>query len=90
MPDLTPAERTLRARIAASTRWAKEPDRAEATAKARAARRRKLELEVDPAGVLPPAELERRVASLQRAHMTRMSLAAARARRRRSMGGDAA
>lgn len=91
MSDLT----TLRASVAASERWAHEPDRVAATTAARRGLRAKWEREVDPDGVLPADELERRVALKQRAHMQRMTLAAANARRARREaktrpGGDAA
>lgn len=39
------------------------------------------EREVDPDGVLDPGERRDRAANLQRAHMSRMGLAAAKARR---------
>lgn len=75
-------ERALRARIAATTRWAKTVDRSAATAPARSARRAKLALEVDPDGVLPEAERERRTDQLIRAQMLSASHAAAVARRK--------
>lgn len=75
------SDRTLLAQVAAHTRWAMEPDRKGATAAARKGLAAKWAREVDPDGVLPPDELERRVASLRRAHMARMALASARARR---------
>jgi hypothetical protein len=77
-------DRALVARIAAHTRWAKEPDRQQATSAARKGLDAKWAREVDPDGVLPGDELERRVDSLRRAHMTRMALASARARRARA------
>lgn len=87
----TPEDRSLSARIAANTRWALEPDRAKATAPGRAGLRRKFERQVDPGGILPPDEVERRVNSLIRAHMNRMALAASKARRaKRSKDPDAA
>jgi hypothetical protein len=75
------SDRSLIARVAAHTRWAMEPDRTEATRAARQGLDAKWAREVDPNGVLPVEELERRVDSLRRAHMTRMALASARARR---------
>jgi len=81
MTDLTSEQRVMRAKIAADTRWAREPDRARATEPARRGLRAKLEREIDPDGTMPPAEVERRVDSLMRAHVTRMSLAASKARR---------
>jgi hypothetical protein len=82
MPAQTAQERTLVAQIAAAERWGRTPDRTAATAPARAGLRAKFAREVDPAGALDPAELERRVDSLMRAHMLRMSLKAKFARRK--------
>jgi len=85
---VTPQERRLRAEIGAHEKWAREPDRPAATAKARAAFLAKLEAEVDPGGVLPPEERARRVEHLRKAHMARMALASSRARAARNGGGD--
>lgn len=90
MPARTPEDRTLVAQIAAAERWGRTPDRTAATAPARAGLRAKFAREIDPDGTLDPVELERRVDSLQRAHMLRMSLAAKAARRRKGGGSDAA
>ena len=65
---------SLRASIAASTRWAQEPDRRAATAKARAGFVRRFEREVDPDGILDPAERAIRAGYARRAHMTRLAL----------------
>ena len=75
------SDRALIAKLAAHTRWAKEPDRAAATVSARKGLEAKWAREVDPDGTLPPAELARRIESCRQAHMARMSLASARARR---------
>ena len=75
------SDRALIARIAAHTRWAGEQDRTAATAPARKGLDAKWAREVDPDGVLAPDELARRVENLRQAHMTRMALASARARR---------
>lgn len=77
----------MRARIGASERWARESDRSAATAAARLAGMERFAREVDPDGVLDPAERAIRAEHAQRAHMTRMALASARARRK---GGTAA
>jgi len=74
---------TLRARIAANTRWAYTADRSAATAAARSAFARRFEREVDPKGILPPEERARRAESLRRAHFSRMALASAKKRRGR-------
>jgi hypothetical protein len=84
MPARTPQERALVAQIAAAERWGRTPDRTAATAAARAGLRAKFAREIDPDGNLDPAELERRVDQLLRAHMLRMSLKAKNARRKRA------
>jgi hypothetical protein len=48
--SLTPSERSLRARVAAHTRWAQTPDRAAATASARQVFLDRFDREVDPDG----------------------------------------
>ena len=87
MPARSSEDRILIAQIAAAERWGRTADRTAATAPARAGLRAKFAREIDPTGSLPGDELERRVDSLMRAHMLRMSRAAAAARRARS-GGD--
>ena len=81
MASEDPRDRVLIAQIAAATKWGKTPDRTAATAPARAGVRAKFAREIDPDGRLDPVELERRIDSLVRAHMLRMSRAAAAARR---------
>lgn len=90
MPSADPRDRSVVAQIAAAERWGRVTDRTAATAPARAGLRAKFAREVDPHGTLPPAELERRVDSLMRAHMLRMSRAAKAARAGKSGGNDAA
>jgi hypothetical protein len=85
---LSPAERSLRARIAANTRWAKEPDRLAATAPGRRAAFQKLLDEIDPERKLPEAERLKRAKNAQQAQLERIRLAASR-NRRRNAGGDA-
>lgn len=77
---LSPEERTLRARVAAHTLHSKR-DPHETTAKARQAFSEKFERQVDPQGVLPPEERQRRAMHARKAHFARMALASARARR---------
>ncbi|MGV9676363.1 hypothetical protein ACWDSJ_13870 [Nocardia sp. NPDC003482] len=79
----TPSERALQARIAAHESWAKTPDRAERTAKARAAMASKFERLVDPDGLLSPEERAYRAEQLRKAHFTRLALRSAQARRKR-------
>lgn len=73
--SLTPAERTLRAQIAAHESWAQTPDRAARTDKARKALYAKFlaEADGDP----------KRAESLRKAYYARLALKSAKARRRR-------
>lgn len=84
MPARDPRERALISRIAAGERWGRvtKEGRAEATSAARNALRAKFEREADPDGTLPLDERTRRADHLMRAHMQRMSLRAAQARRK--------
>ncbi len=86
MPALTPAERSLRGSIAAETRWAhtSTPDRRRAAQRGQDGLIARLKAEIDPDGVLEPAELAMRVENLRRAHMKRLALASAKARRARA------
>lgn len=77
-------ETSLAARAAAYESWARTQDPAERTAPARAAAAARFRREVDPDGVLPEAELARRVAAARAAYFTRLSLAAVRARARKA------
>lgn len=83
---LSREERVTRAKIAAATRWAREPDRSKATAAARSGLRAKFAREVDPGGTMPPTEVEYRVGQLMKAHQLRMTLAASRARQAKKSG----
>lgn len=80
---LTPAQRSLRSRIASHTRWANCDDRIAATQPARDAFRDRWLDQVDPDRVLPPVERAKRAEHAMKAHMTRMALASAKARARR-------
>jgi len=84
---LTPAERTLRARLAAHTMHAQH-DARETTAAARAAFLDRFEAEVDPDGVLTPEERRRRAEHARSAYFTRLAFERAKARRaERGLGG---
>jgi hypothetical protein len=88
----SPAERSLRARLAAHTLHARGDTR-QTTATARAAFLARFEREVDPDSRLDPAERRRRAEQARRAYFTRLSLAAVKARRAKRaerLGGDAA
>ena len=88
MPDpLTPTERSMRGKIAAYTRWAHEPDRSAATAAARKAQLDRFEQQVDPDGILTPAERAKRAETARKLYYTQLAFKSAKARRRRA-GGD--
>jgi hypothetical protein len=87
--SMSPAERSLRARIAHAMHARRDPT--EATAKARAAFLSKFERQADPEGLLPPEERQRRAEHLRRAHFARLAKASAKTRRTRksaTQGGE--
>ena len=80
MPALTPAQRSIRARIAALTRWSAEDGKPNAL-RAQAGLRAKFVREVrDRFPDLGDAEVERRAESAYRAHMQRLALKSSKAR----------
>jgi len=81
---LTPPERSLRGQIAAHDSWARTEDRTARTAKARQALEDKFLSQVDPNGLLPPAERAKRAENARQAHYKRMALKSVQARRRKS------
>lgn len=83
---LTPAQRTLQARAAAYTRWAKETDPVAATKPGCDGLLAKFEREVDPTGSLPSDERRRRAEQLRRAHMQRLAIASTKARAAKKRG----
>jgi len=74
---LSPSQRTLRARMAAHALHAQGGT---STAAGTAAFLAKFERQVDPDGILPPAERARRAEHARKAHMTGLALASSRAR----------
>ncbi len=76
-----PSERSLHASIAAHESWAHTPDRTARTEQARRSFRDSFEVVVDPDGILEPAERARRAKHAYKAHMQRLALQSARARR---------
>lgn len=83
---LTPAERSLRGRLAAHASWANTPDRSARTAAARQAALDRFADQVDPDGSLSPTERAQRAESARRAYFSGLALKSARARRRRTGG----
>ncbi len=78
------ADRTLIARIASHTSWANTTDRAARTEPARRGLLDKFARQVDPDGVLAPAERERRAEAARKAFYLSMSRKSAEARRKRA------
>ncbi|MFY9219872.1 MAG: hypothetical protein WAO40_04945 [Candidatus Nanopelagicales bacterium] len=74
-------DRILLARIAAHERWAKEPDRTAATARARQAAMDRFEHQVDPDGTLSPQERAKRASHARSAYFARLARKSAQARR---------
>lgn len=93
-PTLTPEQRTLRARIAANTRWAKhDPVQGTATMRAKFLDTFLAQVDAETPG-LPEPERQRRAESLKRAHFQRLALKSAKARSKKrdidAASGDAA
>lgn len=86
MTGMTPSERVLRAQIAVHTSWANTDDRSARTAPARKAALDRFEREVDPEGVLLPAERAKRAENARQVYFKRLALKSAQARKRRSGG----
>jgi hypothetical protein len=80
---LSPSERSLRARQAAHTLHSRYDSR-ELTEKARAAYLERFARQVDPDGLLPEPERQRRAQHALQAHMASLALKSARARRKSS------
>lgn len=72
--DLTPAQRSQGARLAASVRWSQQ-DGHQGTQKAREAFLARFEREVDPTGVLDPATRAKRAEHAKRAYFQRLAMA---------------
>ncbi len=83
MPSHDPQERALVARMGAHALHAQVLDPSAHTAPARAAFLDRFDRQVDPDGVLDPAERARRAAHLRKAYFTGLSLKSAQARRKR-------
>ena len=86
---LSPQQRSLRARLAAHAMHAKH-DTDQVSRPGREAFLARFERQVDPDGVMPDAERRRRAEHAKRAHMTRLALRSAQARRTRGRRGGAA
>jgi hypothetical protein len=78
--DLTPAQRSMRARLAAHALHAKRDSR-ELTEPARKAFIERFVNEVDPDRQLPERERQRRATHAMREHMTRLSFQSSKVRK---------
>ena len=78
--SLSPAERRLRARLAAYSMHAAGKTNTRAATAASEARWAR---QVDPDGVLSPDEREKRIRAAKKAHFTKLAYLSARARRER-------
>lgn len=85
---LSPAQRSLRARVASHASWANTPDVHARTQPARDAFLARFEDKVDPDRVLEPGERARRAESARRAYFGSLALKSAKARaaKRQSRG----
>ena len=83
--SISPEERSLRGRIGAYALHSKY-DSKEITRAARHAFLNKWEVQVDPEGVLPEPERLKRAENALKAHMARLALKSAQARRARKAG----
>ena len=92
MPEIgfTPSEQSMRGALGAHVSWANTENRTARTAPARKAFDGRFEHEVDPDGVLPPAERAKRVENARRAYFLRLALKSAKARRLAKEGRAAA
>ncbi len=82
--------RVIIGRIGAHESWSRTPDRTARTAPARAEFDQRFEREVDPDGVLDPAERARRAEHARKAYFARLALKSAQVRRARREGGGTA
>lgn len=81
------ADRSLIARLAAHESWANTADPSARTAPARRALLDRFERQVDPDGVLSPAERARRAGHARKAYFTRLALRSAQVRRKTPVVG---
>lgn len=80
----TPSERSQHARQAAYQSWAQTEDRTERTSRAREAFLDRFERQVDPDGLLDPAERALRAEFAKKAHFAAMARKSAISRRKKA------
>ena len=81
--SLTSEQARMAGRIGAHTKWARTDDRTAATEAARAGLVARFEREVDPENRLDPAERSIRAEHARKAHMARLGMKSAAARKAR-------
>ena len=81
---MTPSQRSMQARVASLTRWARTDDPKAATAPARAGFAARFERQLDEMGVTDPNERARRLPLLRKAYMTGLALKSSQARHKKS------
>lgn len=81
--ELTPEQRSMRARLAAHSLWAKVEDPRAHTAPARKAAMDRFEREVDPEGTLSPEERARRAEHAKKAYFLKLAMKSSAARKKR-------
>lgn len=79
--SMTPEQRALRARIASHASWKRTPDRARRTRPGSQALLARIAAEVDPDGVMSPADREKAVKNAVSEHFSRLAMKAAAARK---------
>lgn len=88
-PNLSPSERSQRAKLASHVSWARTPDPSARTEPGRRTFLSRFEDEVDPNRELPESERIRRAEHARKAYFTRLAFASAKARRKAAEGaGD--
>ena len=90
MPAARPDPRSLSGSIAAHERWSRCDDRHAATAPARQAFDERFDRQVDPDGILPPAERARRAGHARKAYFLRLALKSAQSRSKAATYTEAA
>lgn len=80
----TASERKMSSRIGGLMSWANEQDPTGRAQRMQEGLLARFEREADPDGKLDPAERRRRAELLRKAHMTRLALKSAKARRKRT------
>jgi hypothetical protein len=83
--SMTPAERSLRARMAAYQSWANTSDPAARTRNGARAAFKRFEDQVDPDRTLPDDERLRRAKAAERAHMLALAFKSVKARRKKKV-----